>query len=265
MGIPILAGRSFIADDRSGTPPEVIVNRTMARRFWPGESALGHRIRAGEATSGGWATIVGVVGDVRHDGLNTAPVAELYQPFAQNPLGGMTLVVHTGADPRLLAPAVVDAVGSLERDVPITLVRPMDEVAAASVADRRTVLLLLGSFAFVGFILGIGGTYGVVSHYVEARSREIGIRIAIGAAPRSVVAASLGEGLRLGTVGIALGLAGALVVDRWLATFVFEVGTGDPATLVAVAALLLVGTALASFLPARRAARIDPMSALRAE
>jgi putative ABC transport system permease protein len=265
MGIPLLAGRAFDARDRAGAPGVALVNRAMARVLWRGESPLGRRIRAGDATGGEWATVVGVVGDVRHDGLQTEPVPELYQPFAQNPLGGMTVVVRARVAPRQLAPTVVEAVRSIDRDVPITSVRSMDEVASASVASRRTVLILLGAFALVGLMLGIAGTYGVVSHHVAARTREIGIRIAMGAAPQSVVGASLAQGVRLSAVGVVIGTIGALLLGRWLRSFVFEVGTGDPATLGAVAALLIGITAVASYLPARRAARVDPVSALRAE
>jgi putative ABC transport system permease protein len=265
LEIPIVAGRTFDARDRMSAPAVALVNQTMARRFWPGESPLGRRIRAGNATRGEWATVVGVVGDVRHDALQTAPEPELYQPFAQNRMGGMSLVVRTDGDPMRLAHAAVAAVRVLDPDVPIGAVRSLRQVAAASLAPRRTVLVLLGIFALVGVMLGIAGTYGIVAHHVAARTREFGIRIALGARPRSVVRGSLSQGVRLAAVGILCGTLGALVVGRWLQTFVFDVTSRDPLTLGMVALLLLSITALASYLPARRAARVDPVAALRAE
>lgn len=265
LGIPLVAGRAPEADDRAGTPAVVVVNQTMARRFWRGDSPLGRRIRAGNATRNEWATVVGLLGDVRHNGLHTDPVPELYQPYAQNPVGGMTVVIRTGTEPRELARAAVEAIWSIDRDIRLTAVRSMAEVAGASVAPRRTVLVLLGAFAGVGLVLGIAGVFGVVSHHVAARTREIGIRIALGAEPRSVVGASRAQGVRLAAVGVMIGLGGAVLVGRWLQAFVFHVTTRDPVTLGVVAVLLLGITALASYLPARRAAGIDPVTALRAE
>lgn len=265
LGIPIVAGRPFGPEDRTDAPAAVLVNETMARRFWPDESPVGRRLRAGKASRDQWATVVGVVGDVRHDGLSAAPEAELYQPYDQNPLGGMTVVIRTASDPRRLAQAAVGVVRSIDRDVPISAVRTMSQVASASLAPRRTVFVLLGVFALVGLVLGIAGTYGVVAHYVAARTREIGIRIALGARARSIVRTSLLQGVRLAATGVVIGGGGALLVGRWLQSFIFEVKPRDPLTLVAVAAVFVGTTALASYLPARRAARVDPVTALRAE
>jgi putative ABC transport system permease protein len=265
LGIPLLAGRAFDARDRVNAPTVALVNQTMARRFWRGESPLGHRIRAGNATRDEWATVVGVVGDVRHDALNSALEPELYQPFAQNRLGGMSVVIRTDGDPMRLATTAVAAVRAIDRDVPIGAVRSLRQVAAASLTPRRTVLSLLGVFALVGVVLAIAGTYGVVAHHVASRTREFGIRMALGARPHSVVGGSLRQGVRLAAIGVLCGTFGALLVGRWLRTFVFEVTSRDPLTLGTVAVFLLVITALASYLPARRAARIDPVAALRAE
>jgi predicted permease len=265
LGIPLLEGRTFEPQDRADAPSVLLVNRTMARELWQGESPIGRRVRAGNATRDGWATVVGVVGDVRHNGLDADPIPELYQPFAQNDLGGMTLVVRTTAEPHALARAAVDAVWSVDRDVPITAIRSMGDVAYRSVAPRRTVFVLLGVVSLVGVVLALVGTYGIVAHHVAARTREIGIRIAIGATPTAVVRASVAEGMRLAAAGVIAGAGLALVAGRWLRAFVFGVPVSDPVTLAAVAAVLIGVTALASYLPARRAARVDPVTALREE
>ncbi|MGD8727133.1 MAG: ABC transporter permease [Gemmatimonadales bacterium] len=265
LGIPLLEGRTFEPQDQADAPSVLLVNRTMARELWKGESPIGRRVRAGNATRDGWATVVGVVGDIRHNGLDADPFPELYQPFAQNDLGGMTLVVRTTVEPHTLARTVVDAVWSVDRDVPITAIRPMADVVYRSVASRRTVFVLLGLVSLVGLVLALVGTYGIVAHHVAARTREIGIRIAIGATPTAVVGASVGEGMRLAAAGVIAGAGLALVTGRWLRAFVFGVPVNDPVTLASVAVVLIGVTALASYLPARRAARVDPVTALREE
>ncbi|HEX9727718.1 MAG TPA: ABC transporter permease [Gemmatimonadales bacterium] len=265
LAISLRAGRLFGDDDRLGALPVVVINEAMARRHWPGESALGNRVRARNATGGEWATVIGVVGDIRHGTLDAPPVPEMFRPLTQYPHGGMTLALRTVGDPRALIPSITDAVWSVGRDVPIAAVQTLDEIVAQSIAQPRLVMFLLGAFAVLGLVLGAIGTYGVVAYQVTARTREFGIRIALGAHPPTVVRSVMREGTRLAVVGIVVGALVALVVGRYLAGLVFEVAPSDPLTFAVVGVILIGLTALASWLPARRVAGIDPVVALREE
>jgi putative ABC transport system permease protein len=265
MGIPILRGRGFVASDTRERPPVVIVNATMARHFWPNADPIGQRIRAGNATQREWATIVGVAGDVRFDSPDAAPRDEIYRPNAQQGLVFMHFVVRTTRNPLALLGEVRDAVRSLDATVPIAQVRRLDDLASASIASRRVVTSMLFAFAVLGLTLGAVGVYGVVSYSVSQRTRELGIRTALGAAERRIVAMVVGEGVRTALLGVALGAVGAAVAARSLQTFVFGIGIADPITYVVVALVLAGVAVLASIIPARRAARVDPLVALRGE
>ncbi len=262
MAIPLLAGRGFEATDQLEATPALIVNELMAEQIWPGESALGKRIRAVNATGGEWATVVGVVGNARHSGLDSDPDPELYRPITQYPHRGMTLAVHTASNPLGLARSVSEAVWSINADVPITDVRSLEQVVSASIAGPRMIMSLLATFAAVGLALGAVGIYGVIAYGVSQRRREIGIRIALGAETHYVIGMVLGQGMRYAALGVAIGLAGALLLGRALQGLVFEVSTSDPATLATLSIFLLAVAALASYVPARRAASVDPMTAL---
>lgn len=266
MGIPLVRGRAFSATDTRGTTPVVIVNEAFARAAWPGEDPIGKRFTAGNATRGSTAaTVVGVVGDVRHVALDAKPGPELYRPHAQSPMGAVALVLRTTGNPLVLAGLARRAISAIDANVPISDVRSMEQVMSESVARPRLIMALLLVFAGVGVILGAVGVYGVIAYAVGERRREIGVRIALGAEPGRVAGAVLAQGVRYAAVGVAIGLAGSLAATRVMRTLVFGVSTTDPLTFVGLSVFLVVVAALASYLPARQAARTDPMVALRAD
>jgi predicted permease len=272
MRIPVLQGRAPEDTDRLGTPGVVVINRTLARQVWPEGDALGQRILlGGGATDSVWRTVVGVVGDVRHLGLDQEPRPEMYLPYAQFPAGIGTvqrtvrLVLRGDGDPVRLAPAVRAALAELDPDLPLTEVQTMDEALGAWAAERRLTMLLVGGFALLALTLGAVGVYGVMTHLVAQRTREIGIRIALGAVPREILGMVLSQGAWLAGLGIMAGLLGALAATRVLTGLLFGVGPTDTATFVVTVATLAVVAALASLAPALRATRVDPVEALRAE
>jgi len=266
MGIPLVRGRGFSPSDTRGTTPVVIVNEAFARAAWPGEDPIGKRFTAGNATRGSSAaTVVGVVGDVRHISLDTRPEPELYRPHAQSPMGAVTLALRTPGDPLALAGLARQAIAAIDANVPISDVRSMEQVMSESVARPRLIMSLLLVFAGVGLVLGAVGVYGVIAYAVGERRREIGVRIALGAEPGRVAAAVLAQGVRYAALGVAIGLAGSFGVTRLMRTLVFGVNTTDPATFVGLSVFLIVVAGLASYLPARQAAKTDPMVALRAD
>lgn len=266
MGIPLVRGRAFSAADTRAATPVVIVNEAFARAAWPGDDPIGKRFAAGNATRGSAAvTVVGVVGDVRHVSLDARPEPELYRPHAQTPMGAVTLVLRTSSDPLVLAGLARQAVNAIDADVPISDVRSMEQVMSASVARPRLIMSLLLVFAGVGVILGAVGVYGVIAYAVGERRREIGVRIALGAEPGRVAGAVLVQGVRYAAVGVAIGVVGSFAVTRVMRTLVFGVSATDPLTFVGLSVFLVGVAALASYLPARQAARTDPMVALRAD
>jgi predicted permease len=266
MGIPLVRGRVFSASDTREATPVVIVNEAFARVAWPGEDPLGKRFTAGNATRGTSAvTVVGVVGDVRHVALDARPEPELYRPHAQTPMGAVTLTLRVSGDPLAVAGLARQTVNTIDADVPISDVRSMDQVMSQSVARPRLIMSLLLVFAGVGVILGAVGVYGVIAYAVGERRGEIGVRIALGAEPGRVAGAVLAQGMRYAAVGVAIGLAGSLAVTRVMRTLVFGVSTTDPLTFVGLSLFLVAVAAVASYLPARQAARTDPMVALRAD
>jgi predicted permease len=264
-GIPVLAGRDLGPDDRAESARVVLVNTDFASRLFPGSSPLGRRIRAGYATRQEWATIVGLVGSVRHDSLNGAPGPEIYLPFEQTGVAANALVVRTGGDPAALAPAILAAVREGRAEVPIANVRTMEDVLAASIRRQRSVLTLLGLFAGVGLALGAIGIYGVVAYGARQRAREIGIRVALGASAGSVIGLVVRDGMAWACAGIALGLPLALALGGVLRSLVYGVPTTDPVAFGAAAALLLAVALVASWVPARGAARADPTAVFREE
>ncbi|HWN43842.1 MAG TPA: ABC transporter permease [Thermoanaerobaculia bacterium] len=276
MGIPLLEGRVFDRIDPQKRSGEVVVSKSVADRFWPGRSPLGRRLTPGLPKDGRWATIVGVVGSVREEGLHK-PVAEaVYYPLVRLDLdregvGGewvprsFSLVVLSKGDPMSLARPVQEAVWSLNPNLPLAQVRSMEEVVERSMARTSFTLLLLAIGAAVALLLGAVGIYGVISYVVSQRTQEIGVRMALGAKPADVSGMVLKEGLALALLGIGLGLAGALAVTRFMQALLFEVSTTDPATFAAVPLLLAAVALLASYLPARRAAGVEPLEAIRYE
>jgi predicted permease len=275
MGIPLLRGRSLTPQDAEKALPVAVINRTMARRFWPGESPLGARLRRARPADAPWVTIVGIIGDVRHRGPTYEPFPEVYlsylQPFAQPFSPALRfpfpreLVVRADSDPWALVPALQRSVWAVDKDQPISQVRTLEQLHSRSIAPQRFHMLLLSLFGAIGTILASVGIYGVLSYTITARLHEIGIRMALGAQRKQILSLVVGEGMVLATLGIGIGLAGAFGVTRVLSSLLFGVTPTDPATFVGVPALLL-GVALAACcIPAWKATRVDPLIALRCE
>ena len=263
MGIPLLRGRLF--DAREAADPArraVVINETMATRYWPGEDALGKRVRVS------WNQLVedeviGVVGDVRHAALDTAARPTTYWPYPRTAYGTMTLVVRSGGDPSAVANSIAAIVREQDPQLAVANVRTLEEVIATSVAERRLLMQLLAVFAGAALLLAAVGIYGVIACSVTQRTQEIGIRMALGARQGQVLGMVVGQAVLLALAGVGAGGAGALLLTRLLSGFLFEVRPADPATFACVAALLAGIAVLASYLPARRASRVDPVIALR--
>ena len=270
LGIPLLRGR-FLADaDSDHAPFVVVVNQTMARQYFPNESPLGRHIQAGALPDAQtpWAEVVGVVGDVKQN-LATDAGAEVYLPYRQAdtliPVFALSIVLRTVQDPRTEVAALRSVVHDLDSNQPVIKIRTMEENIATSVGEQRFRTTLLGIFAACALLLSLVGLYGLMMYSVTQRVPEIGIRITLGAQTHQIMAMVVGQGLKLALVGIAVGIVGAFALSRILARFLYGVAASDPLTYVAVAALLLAVALVASYIPAHRATRIDPMSALRSE
>jgi predicted permease len=264
MEIPVVRGRAIEAGDRAGVDRSVVVNQSFADRYLVGRDPIGRRIHMewGDTLVG---TVVGVVGDIKHTGVDSAASPTVYWALPQFPSSFMTLVIRTADDPMRLASAVVAQVRALDPDQPVADLKPYDDWLGGAVARRRFSLLLLGGFAALALALTAIGLYGTTAYGVVLRTREFGIRLALGATPRGVLWGVLRHALVVVGIGIAAGLAGALVFSRFLSSLLFEVSATDPVVFAAIAVGLLVVSAAAGFLPARRATRVDPMVALRSE
>ena len=267
LGIPLLRGRDFAETDDENAPPVVIVNEWMAHRYFPNETAVGKRIRLGGPESR-WRTIIGVVGDIKRLTLRDKEEAQLYFAHKQDSWNSMTIVVRTNlADPGSLSGAVRGAIWAIDKDQPIYNVRTMERVLAVSetIWVARVFGMLFAVLAGVALLLAVGGLYGVIAYSVSQRTHEIGIRMALGAKQGDVLRMVLGQGMVLVAAGLAVGLVGAFIVTRILASSLYGVMATDPVSFASIA-LLLAGIALlASYIPARRATRVDPMVALRYE
>jgi putative ABC transport system permease protein len=268
MQLKLIRGRLLTGADREGTQPVVVINETMAGRYWPGEDAIGRQFHMGTDDKP-WLTIVGIVGNVRHNAVVEEPRAEMYLAHAQLPehIGGaprgMTLVVKTDGQPLAVAGAVREAVRAIDRNLPISDIRTMDAVAASALAQPRFVTFLLALFAATALTLAAIGIYGTISLLVSERTQEMGIRLALGADRPTILKLVLGQGMVLTAIGLAAGLVGAVILTRTLSGLVYGVGTLDPVTFVAVPAILSVIALLACAVPARRAASVDPITTLR--
>ena len=261
MGIALVAGRTFSAADRVGSPLVGVVNDTMARRYWPGRSPLGQKLVVGGTTAS--VEVIGIVADVRHWGLDLSVNPELYLPLAQQPTGGLTFVLSTNLEPSALTASVREQLRAVDPDLPLSRVRTMNEVAAQSVASRRVAMLLLAILGLLALTLAASGIYAVMAHLVALRSAEIGVRMTLGAKPLAVMLLVLREGLVQAAAGLAIGLGAAVLIMRAFRTRLFEVGPADPMTLTVVGAILLTTAVAACIIPARRAMRVDPIEALR--
>jgi putative ABC transport system permease protein len=269
MQIPIRNGRDFSAMDREGQPRVAIVNEEFVRQLLPGQNAIGTRIdwtRSSDPHE--WMTIIGVAGDVKHSGLNQPVDPAVYAPFSQNDEAWrkfMTLVIRSRVPEESLVEDVKKQVWSLDSQIPVSGIQSMDDLLAVSVGQQRFNMLLLGSFAALAVALAGVGIYGMVAYRVTQRTQEIGVYIALGAQHRDVLRLVMKDGVKLGLLGIVLGLAGAVALTRVMVSVLFEVKPTDPATLIGVALLLAVVAMLACYIPARRALSIHPMTALRRE
>ena len=260
MRIPLERGRDFTERDRAGSLPVAIVNQSFARRFWPGEDPIGKRIQVGDSLR----EVVGVAHDSRTRSLNESPTPYFYLPFLQYYQPNMTLEVRTAGDPAGIIPAVRREIAALDRDLPVES-GTLEDALGLSLLPQRAGATLLGIFSLLGLVLASIGLYGVVAYAVAQRTRELGIRVALGAEPGNIYRVVLGHGVKLTFLGLIIGIGAALLLARLARGVLFGVSSTDPVTLGSVAAILAAVALLASFIPARRATRVDPLVALREE
>jgi putative ABC transport system permease protein len=265
MGIKTVAGRTFTSTDRAETPRVIVVNRELERRYFPNDRAIGHRIICGCDFSPGPREIVGVVENVHVTALDDPIAPALYVPEAQMTYPALTLVLRTNGEPTAVLPSLRRELRAIAPDVALQRVRALDDVFATSLARQRFNLILLGAFATAALALSIVGLYGVIALSVGERRRELGIRIALGARPASVVSLVLREAARIAATGIVIGLLAAAVATRLLREMLYDVGASDAIVYVTAAAVVAVVAIISSWLPARAATRVDPAIALRAE
>jgi putative ABC transport system permease protein len=265
MGVRMLEGRAFEDRDRADAPPVCVLDETFARTYWPEGSPLGKRVKFGghDDTEMPWMEVVGVVGHVKNYGVDQDSRVELYLPYAQSPVGSFTLVVRSHGDPAGLASSLRAVVRAADPELPLYAVRTLEDLVSENTAQRRLAVVLLGVFAAIALTLAAVGIYGVMSYAVAQRTQEIGIRMALGAHRRDVLSMVLRHGLGLALAGVALGLLAAFVLARLIASLLFQVSSADPPTFSLVPLLLIGVAALACYLPARRATRVEPLVALR--
>lgn len=273
MSIPILSGRDFTNRDTLHSQPVAIINDSFARRYWPDESPTGAHIRIDDNNHAPREVeIIGVVGDVRHVGLHADPAPEIYVPFSQIPeenvsllTNNMNWVVRTSVEPLTLAGAVRREIQSVNGNIPASNTRSMEQFLSSSLAPSRFNLFLIGIFAIVALILASTGIYAVISYSVSQRTQELGLRMALGAQQLDVLKLVVGGSLKIVLIGVALGLVGAYILTRVMSNLLFDISVTDPSTFVLMPLLLIIIALVASYIPARRAAKVDPMIALRSE
>lgn len=263
LRLPLLQGRSVSDSDTADAPKVAIVNQSAARRFWPNENAIGKKIWIGTRPEP--FEVAGVFGDTRNNGLATPPVAEVFLPFAQLPAPYLELTIRAALDPHSLVSAIRRGIGAIDRDQPVTQVKTMDEVIEGLTSQRRFMLLMLGGFAGTALLLAITGIYGLISYSVAQRTQEMGVRIAMGATSTDIFRLIMGGVFKLTIAGIVIGIVGCFWLTRLLSGFMYETSVRDPIAIVTSALLFTFVAIAASFAPARRATRIDPTEALRAE
>jgi putative ABC transport system permease protein len=265
MQIPLVKGRDFTEDDRDDDARVVVISEKTAARYWPGQDPIGKRLKPGSLSGDSpWRTVIGVVKDVRQNDFIAAPKAQMYWSYHQvRDFPPNALVIRTQVAPLSLAASVRDAIWSVDKDQPVSEVRTMSEIVSQAIARQRFSMLLLGLFAGLALLLAAVGIYGVMSYTVAQRTREIGIRMALGAQRGDVLRLALGQGLRLVSLGLVIGLAAAFVLTRVMASLLFGVGPTDSTTFITISVVLMSVAALASYIPALRATKVDPMFALR--
>jgi predicted permease len=265
MGIPLLKGRLFSDNDAKNAPRVALINETLARRYFSDEEPIGKRINISKGGFGTWREIVGVVGGVKHYGLDSKTTMQIYEPYLQIPQSAMNFAVRITGDPDSIAAAIRNQVTAMDKDQPIANIRTMENIVADSVSRQRFSALLFTLFAGVALILAAVGIYGVMSYYVAQRTREIGIRMALGAARGDMLKLVVGKGMLLALIGVMIGLAAAFALTRLVSALLFGVTPYDPMTFTVITLLLMTVALLACWIPARRATKIDPMIALRCE
>jgi putative ABC transport system permease protein len=267
LGIPLTRGRLFAPQDTATAPARVVVNEAFVRRFFPSEDPLGKRVTFGNPQDKNvqWLTIVGVVADTRRGGIGRPPWAELYFPLAQSPDPRLTVLVRTAGDPITVARAAQEQVWAIDPAQPVGSIRTLEQLVAGAQANRRFTMMMLGVFAAVALVLAAVGIYGVIAYSTAQRTHEIAVRIALGATRVDVLHMVLRDGLRIGALGTVIGIAAAAAASRLLSGLLFGVSPHDPLTFVMLPAGLLVVALLASWIPARRALAVEPMTALRGE
>jgi putative ABC transport system permease protein len=263
IGIPLLKGRTFSNEDQANTPGVVVINKTMADRFWPNQNPLGKQVRF--VQDGTVGSVVGVVGDAKHYYVDEDQRPQLYVAYSQNPGIFATLVIRTSVEPLSLAEQVRQAVWKVDPDQPMWKIRTVDFLVSRSVADRKFLMALMGIFAALALILTMIGLYGVISYLVNQRTHEIGIRMALGAQLGDILRMVIKQGMILVLTGVALGLGASWLLTRLMSRLLFQTSATDPVTFSTIAVLLIVVALLACYLPARRATKVDPLDALRYE
>jgi putative ABC transport system permease protein len=270
MSIPLRQGRYFTEQDHANSMPVAIVNETMAREYWPNGDAVGRRFTLGDPDEEQpWYTIVGIVADVRQMGIDVPVKGEMYLPYGQISLydfyAPRDLAVRTNGDPASLISVVREAIRSVDPDQPVSNVATMQDVLGREASQRRVGMILLTAFAVLALLLASLGIYGVLAYFVAQHRNEIGVRLALGASPARILLLVLQKGMRLTLLGVAIGLAASFAMTRLMTSLLFGVKAVDPFTFAAVPLLLAVVALLACWIPARRAAKVDPMVALRYE
>lgn len=267
IGVPLLEGRHFSDSDRANAQPVVIINHAMARTYWPGKNAIGRRLKTTDGVGSPWLTVVGVVGDVRQMGLDLPPRPEMYVPYGQfdsQPwFAPRDLVVRATDDPTQLVSGVVREIHAVDPTLPVTEIGLLNDLLDKEVASRRIATIVLVAFAVVAVVLAVVGIYGLMSYFVAQHTAEIGVRVALGAQPGDILALVAGRGVVLTAVGIAIGALGALATSRVVSSLLYGISAIDPTTLLLASILLLAVATVASYVPARRATKLDALAALR--
>jgi putative ABC transport system permease protein len=276
MGMRLLNGRVFGETDTPTSPKVAVVNESLAKRLWPGENPVGKRLKQGwpetpdrPTTPGAyfapWREVIGVVADVKFNGITADTPMQSYLPLTQEPTRGLALVARTTGDPAAITPSIEAIVRRLDKDLPLFQIRTMDQMLDRSIARQRMSMMIFIVFAVVALTLASVGLYGVVAHGVTERTHEIGVRMALGADARHVLGLVVRQGLSMALVGTAIGVAAAIALSRWIQGLLFGITATDPMTFAAVVATLLAVAFVACYVPAWRATRVDPTTALRAE
>jgi putative ABC transport system permease protein len=266
MRIPMRSGRALAETDRAGAPNALVINETMARRYWPGQNPIGKQIAFdGSGDKPNFREIVGVVADIHHEGVDSPEVPAAYIPYAQRPSMSLAMVVRTDGDPTKAAEAVRAAVREIDPNLPVYSVRTMEDALGESLAPRRYGMLLLGLFGLVALVLAAIGIYGVMSYLVAQRTQEIGIRMALGAQRRTVLGLVLRQGMLMAVAGVVAGVLVAVGVSRLISSQLYEVSPADPWAFAVATGVLVLVAVVACLVPARRATKVDPMVALHYE